>query len=243
MWELINNPSDHPLVNLKSARKLLDNLPKDNAANLLQEISHWVESISDADNNFNPAHQLDVLRLLDETAHPYLGRVVDSYFSVQALSEFQSNSLWLTLNEYLSRIAQAYLSIFRACKNGEKKSAAIKPHLTLITARGMHALAGKLKLSAVRYVAAEAEIWAMLSEFYAYAEAKGYLNDALSLYGDSKTETSVKNIFSALLMWQACEAGSLRPLQLHIAERIINYLGEHLIIGQQATGFIASLYG
>ena len=171
-----------------------------------------------------------VLRLLDETAHPYLGRVVDSYFSVQALSEFQSNSLWLTLNEYLSRIAQAYLSIFRACKNGEKKSAAIKPHLTLITARGMHALAGKLKLSAVRYVAAEAEIWAMLSEFYAYAEAKGYLNDALSLYGDSKTETSVKNIFSALLMWQACEAGSLRPLQLHIAERIINYLGEHLTI-------------
>ena len=93
MLDLIKKQSDHPLESLKSTQQLLDNLQTDDAVKLLQEISHWAESAVEPANRFRLNHQVAVLRLLDEAAHPYLLKVINDYFSVQPLHTFHSNSL------------------------------------------------------------------------------------------------------------------------------------------------------
>jgi len=233
MWELINNPSDHPLANIKSARELLDSLPKEDTAKLLQEIAYWVESVTVPENKFRLSHQLAVLRLLDDTAHPYLSNAVNEYFAVPAPSAFRSNSMWVTLNEYYSRVGHAYLSVLRSCLEAKKRSSAITLHLPLVTARGIYALAGKLKLAAARYAVVEPEVWSDMSEFYAFAEAKKYLNEPLTLYDEFTAGKSIQALFAGTLIWQACCSGSLSPLQIHIAERVITSLGNHLTLDAQ----------
>ena len=237
MLSLLKKNPDHPLMSLKSTQQLLGTLPTDDAAKLLQEVSHWAESATDPANKFRLDHQLAVLRLLDEAAHPYLGKVINDYFSVQPLNVFHSNSLWMALNEYFTHIGHAYLSVLRSYRNDAKGSSAIKPALPLITARGMAAVAGRLKCAAVRYALVDPELWSNLAEFYALAEAHQYLNESLTLYADSNTNTSVQGVFAGTLMWQACGTGSLSPLQIHIAERLITHLGECLTIDGQ---YIAS---
>lgn len=233
MWELIDKQFDHPLANLKSARKLLDNLPKDDASKLLLEISHWAEAATEPANEFKLSHQHALLRLLDETAHPYLAKVISEYFSVQPLNAFHSNRLWKALDEYCTRIGNAYLSVLRNFRDGIKKSTAIKPDVPLITARAMLAVAGRLKCAAWRYAAVEPQLWSNLAELYALAETQQYLEEPLSLYEDSTAKVSVQGVFAAALMWQACANGPLGPLQTHIAERLVMQLSEYFSIHGQ----------
>ena len=42
--------TDHPLANARELRRLLSELPKDNAFKALDEISGWLESLEGADN-------------------------------------------------------------------------------------------------------------------------------------------------------------------------------------------------
>jgi hypothetical protein len=233
MWELIDKQFDHPLANLKSARKLLDNLPRDDASKLLLEISHWAEAATEPANEFKLSHQHALLRLLDETAHPYLAKVTSEYFSVQPPNAFHSNRLWKALDEYCTRIGNAYLSVLRNFRDGNKKSSAIKPDLPLITARAMVAVAGRVKCAALRYAAVEPQLWSNLVELYALAETQQYLDEPLSLYEESTAKVSVQGVFAAALMWQACATGSLGPLQIHIAERLTMQLSEYFSVDGQ----------
>lgn len=233
MLDLLKKQSDHPLASLKSTQQLLRNLPLGDAVKLLQEISHWVEAVTDPANKFRLDHQLAVLRLLDETAHPHLNKAINDYFSVQPLNPFHSNSLWIALNEYSTRIGHAYLNVLRAYRDDEKGSSAIRSALPLVTARGMVAVAGRLKCAAVRYALVDPELWSNLAEFYALAEAQQFLNESLTLYAGSNAQTTVQGVFAATLMWQACGVGSLSPLQMHIAERLITRLGGYLTIDGQ----------
>ena len=230
MLDLLKKQSDHPLGSLRSAQQLLGNLPTDDAAKLLQEISHWAEAAVDPANKFRLDHQLAVLRLLDETAHPYLVKVINDYFSVQPLNTFHSNSLWMAINEYFTHIGYAYLSVLRSYRNDERGSSAIKSDMPLITARGMVAVAGRLKCTAVRYALVDPELWSNLAEFYALAEVRQYLNEPLKLYAESQAISSVQGIFAGALLWQACGAGSLSPLQMHIADRLISFISDYLTI-------------
>ena len=236
MWELISNPSDHPLASMKSARKLLASLPHDDTTILLQEISHWVATITEPENEFKLSHQLELLCLLDESTHPYLNMAVNNYFAVQTLSVFQSNSLWSTLAEYYTRCAYAYLSVFKAYRNGAKKSSAIKSQMPLVIARAMHALAGSLKLAAVRYTAGKPEVWSSLAELYAYAEAQKFLDEPIALYHDAVAGASIRNILAGISIWQACGESTLQPQQIHVAECIIRYLEEYLSITDKYNG-------
>jgi len=72
MLGFFSNKSDHPLANLKSAQQLLDDLPKTDPVQVLDEIGHWIEALFDQENAFRLDHQFAVLRMLDEAAHPHL---------------------------------------------------------------------------------------------------------------------------------------------------------------------------
>jgi hypothetical protein len=241
MWELIDKQFDHPMANLKSARKLLDNLPKDDASKLLLEISHWAEAAVEPANEFKLSHQHALLRLLDEMAQPYLAKAISDYFSVQPLNAFHSNRLWKALDEYCTRIGNAYLNVLRNFRDGSKKSPAIRRDLPLLTARAMLAVTGRVKCAALRYAAVEPQLWSNLAELYALAETQQYLDEPLSLYEESTAKVSVQGVFAAALVWQACATGSLGPRQIHIAERLIMQLAEYFSINREyvAGSFLA----
>ena len=207
------------MADIKSAQQLLKDVPKNDALKALAEITDWIESVRD-DAHFNLDQRLEILSFLDESARPHMRKLVYDYFSTLALSQFQENRTWMALNEFFAQIEQAYFRVLTGYCKGDKGSSAIKSSLPLVSARGIHAVMGRLKFAVARYTQVDQETWQHLAEYYAHAETQNYLNEPILLYPGLAPTTSTRNEFVGLLMWYAAGAGTFSPQNMHLAERL-----------------------
>jgi hypothetical protein len=235
MLGFFSNKSDHPLADLKSAQQLLDGLPKTDAVEVLQEIGHWIEALIDPENEFRLDHQYAVLRLLDDAAHPFLRKIMHGYFAAVPPAAFQEKRMWGAMHVYFTFSELGYLHLLRGLRNGDKGSSAIRQFLPLICARGIYAVSGRLECAAVRYAPIDQQLWGHLAEFYAEAEAQQCQNEMMAVYTGPGGASSIRNLFASLLMWYATGVGSLRPLDLHIAKRLIAHMSKSFAIDKQCA--------
>ena len=135
------------MADIKSAQRLLQDVPKNDPLKAVQEITDWIESVRDQ-ADFRADQLFEVLNLLDEAARPHSRKLVRDYFSPHVLTKFQENRTWMVLNEFFSHTEQAYHKLLTAYRDGVKGSSAIKPALPLIAARGIYAATGRLKFTA-----------------------------------------------------------------------------------------------
>jgi hypothetical protein len=95
MLGLFGKKSDHPMADIKSAQKLLEDVPKNDALKALQELTGMIQSARDQ-AEFRLEHQFAVLRLLDEAARPFERKLTREYFAAtNNLSTFRENRLWM----------------------------------------------------------------------------------------------------------------------------------------------------
>jgi hypothetical protein len=227
---LFGKKSDHPMADLRSAQELLAEIPKNDAFKALQEVTVWVESMrSDHDIRLND--RFAVLRLLDETARPHETKVTREYFSATAPSSFHENRLWTALNDFFTNMAEAYHEVLVGCRDGEKGASSLKDSRMLIALRGIHATMGRLKCAAVRYTPVEATVWEQLAEYYAHAETSRYLDQEFQFHGGHAADNSVRRRLAGVLLWWGTGTGSLKPIQIHLSERLTSHLSPHLDMG------------
>lgn len=217
---LFGRKPDHPMADMKSAQALLDELPKGDAHKALGEIAEWIESVS-ADEGFRPDHQFAVLRLLDEAAQPHARKLARDYFSPGELGKFQENRLWLALDNFYRHSADAYEMLFDRYSNGGKGGNALREHAPLIVVRALHALSRRMKYASARYSPVDGRAWSVIAKLYRHAEQRDYLDVEVAPYADMAPNASVRRTAGHLLGWYGCGAGSLSPLDIHFAERII----------------------
>lgn len=230
---IFGNKSDHPLANLKAAQKLLDDLPKVDSVAVLHEIGQWVESLFDPANEFRLDHQFAVLRILDETAHPHLRKVIQGYFAVVPPSAFQETRLWGAMNNFLTFRELGYLDLVIGLKNGEKGSSGLKGSIPLIIARGINAVCGRMECAAVKYYGLDSQLWARLAVFCSLAESEDCLDEQLSLYAGLGASTTISRLFTSTLIWHAASTGTFKPIEFHIAKRLIAYLNKSFGVSKQ----------
>lgn len=233
MLGIFGKKLDHPLADIKSAQQVLDNVPKNDALNTVQELTGWIESIVELADELRLDHAYEVLRMFDETAQQFVRKLLRDYFALQSQSKFQENRLWTVLNDFYTQLEIAHYEILTRYRNGERGASGIKPELATLNARGIAALTGHLKMSVARYALVESVLWQRLSEFYGHAEMNGYQNDPVPLYAGVSGNTSVTREFATLLTWYSVSAGVLSPLQEHITERLIVYANDGLAIYDQ----------
>lgn len=233
MLRLFGSKSDHPLANMKSAQQLLDALPKADAVDVLQEIGHWIEELFDPANDFRLDHQFAVLRMLDDVGHVHLRKIIHSYFAAVPPSAFQENRLWGAMNTYFAFSELGYMHVLAGLRNGEKGSSTIKASTALICARGVYAIFGMIECAAVRYAQIDPQLWVHLAQFYAYAEAEKCHDEALVVYSGLGGNTSIQSLFAGVLMWYTAAVGSFRPLDMHIAKRLVTYMSKSFPVSTQ----------
>jgi hypothetical protein len=231
MLGIFSKKSDHPLADIKTAQQVLEEIPKNDAMNVVQELTGWIESIVELADDFRLDHEFAVLRMFDEAAQPYVRKLLRDYFTLQPLSKFQENRLWTVLTNFYTQSELVHHDVLTRFSNGGRGTSGIRPELaSLLGARGIAALTGRLKLAVAHYALVESVLWQHLSEFYGHAEKHGYQNDAVALYAGVPGSTSVKQEFAALMTWYGVSAGVLSPLQEHITERLIAFAGERLTV-------------
>lgn len=236
---LFGKKSDHPLADIKSARALLDSLPRTDPHKYLAELAGWMEQLSD-ECDFKLDHQFAVTCLLDEAARPYARRLAHDYFTPLELNTFQENRLWLTLSNWSHHVTGAYLAIFNRYCTDDKGGAAIKAQIPLLAARTVHTLTSQLKYICARRSVPDNSIWNDLAQLYRHAEQQQYLDAPLGLYPGIAGDTSVKNEIAHLLAWHGCGVETLTPLRMHLAERIAGQYCSSVMIDAQKDA--ASLF-
>jgi hypothetical protein len=236
MLGLFGKKLDHPLADLKSAQQVLEELPKNDALNAVQELTGWLESIVDLAEDLRLDHEFAVLRMFDDAAQLHVRKLLRDYFSVQPLTKFQENRLWMVLNNFYIHSEIAYRDVLTRYRNGGRGASSIKSDLAMLGVRGIGALAGRLKMAVARYALVEPAAWHHLAEFYSHAETLGYQNDTVAVYPGMPADTSVTREFSTLLAWYGVSAGVLSPLQEHITERLIAHAGKGLQLDDSYNG-------
>lgn len=236
MLGIFGKKSDHPLADIKSAQQILDEVPKNDSLNAVQEITGWIESIVELADEFRLDHELAVLRMFDEAAQPHVRKLMRDYFTVQPLSKFQENRLWTVLNAFYTHSELAHHDVLSRYRSGGRGASGIKSDLPVLGVRGITALSGRLKMAVARYALVEPTLWNHLSEFYGHAETHEYLHNAVAQYPGMAGNTSVSQEFASLLAWYGVSAGVLSPLQEHITERLISYAAKGLRLDDQYNG-------
>lgn len=228
---IFGKKSDHPMADIKTAQALLDDLPKNDAYKSLMELSEWMESVAD-NADFRLDHQFAVLRLLDETAQPFVRKLARDYFIPQELSKFQENRLWLVLDNWHRHTAEAYFTVFNRYCNSDKGASAIKAQVPFLVARAVYAMTGQLKYICAHYGPIDKTIWNNLAQLYRHAEQQQYLDTPLVLHHGGG-DTSVKGELGRLLGWYGCGINTMRPLYMHLTERIVGQYCSSIDIGAQ----------
>ena len=135
MLGIFGKKTDHPLANIKSAQQVLQDIPKNDALNTVQEMTSWIESILELAEDFRLDHEFAVLRMFDEAAQPHVRKLLRDYFTVQPLSKFQENRLWMVLNEFYKQSELVHYDVLIRYNNDGRGASGIRSDLALLITR------------------------------------------------------------------------------------------------------------
>ncbi|MGH8688294.1 MAG: hypothetical protein ACREVQ_11380 [Burkholderiales bacterium] len=218
---------DHPMADEKEARRLLAELPAQDAVKALEELAHWHETVSLAEG-FRPEVRLQRLHLIDDAAQERVRRVARDYLLPGRQSRFQENRLWTAAEGYWRQAAQALARGVDLFAQGAKGVDAAKPLLAAQLVRCLRACAQQLKWSYFRYGPLEASSWATLCRVYALAEARGQADVAAPVGSVPSTPSTPRQEFLRAAMLAASAPETLLPAELAVAEHLVAQVAPRL---------------
>jgi hypothetical protein len=225
---------DHPMADIKEARKILEQIPGNDSLKAIDELYHWFESVRSIEG-FKPEYRAELILLIDDAAQVHARKLTRDYLSVPRLSKFQEARLWGAIHEFWKQSALAFATCIDLYATGAKGADALKPLMPLLTVRALRALATQMKWQYVRYGPFEEPLWGVFAKIYALAESKKYAQTRVSPYPNVPGESSPEQEFLRAVMLSASSPDSLLPLEMEIAERLIAHFSASfkLVLEQQ----------
>ncbi len=219
----------HPLADAQELKRIIASLPKDNAFRAVDELAGWLESSQAADQL--PIDRLyEAARQFDEAVQPHLRRLCRDYLHTPRLSRAEEKRLWSISHGFWLLLADAYERCLNAMAAGGRPADQLKAALPVICARLIAALAAALKWEQFHYGPSDSAIWARLGRALLTAEAAGVDTRAVQLGG---VISSPVQEYQKVMIFQAASTDSLLPLEIELAERLIeHFLGSFVFTAE-----------
>jgi len=222
---------DHLLGDAKELKRVLVELPLDNAFKAVDEVYGWFESLMAADD-FRVDQLFDVIRQLDEAAQPHVRRLARDYVHSPRLSRSEERRLWTMCYNYCGEVSSLYARCVERVRKApkDKGSELLKPSLPLAATRLMAARATQLKWVEYRYGPIGEDLWRGLGQSYLAAEAAGYVQKPVQLYPAQPVLTSVEQQYLQALIVFSSSMDSLMPLEIELADRLIAHFRSGFVL-------------
>lgn len=211
---------DHPMADLKEARKILDEVPANDPHKALEELGNWLDTVS-VTEGFKPDLRAQLLFLIDESAQAPVRKLVRDYISTARLSRFQEGRLWGAIHGYWRQSALAFTVCVDAYGSGAKGTEGYKASIALLTVRALRALGQQMRWQYMRYGPFEESLWGAVAKVYALAENRKYARNKVACYSAIPGETSPEQEFLRAVMLASSSPDSLLPVEIELAERLI----------------------
>lgn len=234
IMNLFSSRPDHPLGDPKEFKRILSEVPLDNAYKAVDEIHGWLESLRSAEG-FRVDHYFDVICQLDDAAQPHVRRLSRDYLNSPRLSKSEERRLWTMSVNYWAEVAGLYARCLERARQNpkDKGSEAIKSSLPLAATRLMGARATQLKWIAFRYGPVNETMWRGLGLPYLEAEAAGYAQKPVQRYPAQPALTSVSQQYLNALILNASSMDSLMPLEIELADRLIAHFQNQFVFSAE----------
>lgn len=221
---------DHPMADAKDARRILEELPAQDAVKALDELAHWHESLSLAEG-FAPAQRIELLLLVDDAAQPRARKLTRDYLGQALGSRFQENRLWTALHEYWRQAGLAFARGVDLFLQGAKGAEAARGTLPLLVARALRAAAQQIKWMHMRYGPYDYAVWGVLNRVYAFAEARRLAQVSVTMYPGLNAQSTPTLEFARAALFSAAAPEGLLPAEIDLADRIVGELAGHFAVG------------
>ena len=219
---LFSSRPDHPLGDPKELKRVLAELPLDNAFKSVDEVYGWFESLQ-AIGEFRLDQYFDVVRQLDEAGQQHIRRLAREYLVAPRLSKSEERRLWSICYNYWGEVASLYARCLDRVRQSpkEKGSELVKPSLPLIAARLLAARTSQLKWVQLRYEPIGEDLWRGLGQPFLAAEVAGYASKPVHLYPTMGGNTTVAQQYLQALVFSASSVDCLMPLEIELADKLI----------------------
>jgi len=214
--------SDHPMADVKAARKILDGIPAEDPIKALEDLGHWLESVC-TPGGFKPDYRAQLVQMIDEAAQLHLRKLQREYLSSSRLSKFQENRMWAALYGAHRQIAIAFATCIDDYATGQKGGEVLKGSMPLLTVRALRALAAQVKWHYVRYGPVDNALWSMACKIYALAESRKFARSRVAVYPGVAGESSPEQEFLKMAMLAASSPDRLLPVEVELVERLIGH--------------------
>jgi len=229
--QLFSGKPDHPMADLKEARRILDQLPAQDYFKSIEELTHWLDSVGSAEG-FRPEPRLQILLLIDEAAQPRLRKLAKDYLAAERPSRFQENRLWSALHGYWRQAGLTFARAVDQFVQGAKGVESAKASLPLLLVRTLRCLAQQIKWMHMRYGPIDTSIWKVLHGVYAYAEIRQLAQAKVVVYPGTAGDSTPQLEFLRGVMFSASSPDSLLPAEADLAERLIAEFSPRFTLAQ-----------
>jgi hypothetical protein len=210
------------LATARQLKAVIEAVPRDNAFKALDEVLGWVESLRGADD-FPPERLFETLRQLDDVAQPHLRRLAREYLHTARLTRSDEKRLWAINHGFWLQLGEAYERCLNGLGQKDKAGEAIKQALPLLSTRLIAALAAVVKWDQFHYGPSEAQVWQRMGRALLLAEAQGVAQKPVANQGGRGGATHAQTEFIKAVAFQAASMDSLLPLEIELAERLIDH--------------------
>jgi hypothetical protein len=210
---------DHPMADIREAKRLVAELPSGDHIKALEELAHWFESIRA--EPFAPAHRAQLALLLDEAGQPAARRLGREYIAAQRISKVQEMRWWNALNHFWRESAQTFVDLLKAFEAGEKGAEVVKGSLGLLAVRALRALATQMKWLHIRYGPLEQSVWGMAGGVLGLAEWRKVARAPVRVYAGIAGDSTPEQEFLRMVLFSVSSPDSLLPGEIDVADRII----------------------
>lgn len=224
--------TDHPLADPKELRRVITELPLDNAFKALDELDGWFESLLSA-NDFPNDVRFEVVRQLDEAGQQHVRKLSRDYLHSPRLSKSEEKRFWSIIHGFWTLAAANYERCLAHSSLKDKAAENLQAAMPLLLCRLLSALAAEVKWSQFRYGPLSAELWRRLGVAYLAAETAKLADKSVKLYPNSVTTTSPAREYLRVLVLSASSMDSLMPVEIELAERLIAHFLPQFVFTSQ----------
>ncbi|MDX8386228.1 MAG: hypothetical protein R8M11_06910 [Gallionella sp.] len=218
--KIFEEKPDHPMYNVDEARKLLVELPYEDAYTSLDEITSWLTSIKDTPN-FRPDEHLTIIMLLDETGQKFYDELMHLYLGETHLQSFEDIHLWHGLHNFVKELSKAYEVCLDEYQQAESKSSFVTSNLFVICVRLMRAIAEQMKIEMMHYVDIEQVSWKRLFDCYNFSLKHGVSKSLAFAYPRENLHISPERELLRALILSISSPASMAEDQIEVCSRII----------------------
>lgn len=215
MLKWLGPKADHPMADLREARKLIGEVPQADALKALGELADWTASVAGTEG-FKPADRLEIYRLLEDAAQPGARKLTRDFLTVVGVGPIQESRLAGTVERFWSAASDAYVAAFA---NAATLKGVAEPALAAAAARGFRALSQRMKWHLLRYQPVDAAVWSGYAGLYRAAEARGLLGKPAEVFPGGGETTPERELLTGLMLWLSSPEG-LTPVKIELAERV-----------------------